>query len=121
MIKFKDSVCFNITDDRTIIAEVILLHVPHSIKKKYPHLSGSDALYMHRLWVRKKDRNKGLGSIVLRMAYDYANDNGITLVLRCNPFDVGGLSRKKLSKFYWVHGFHPLRGSKELFTTDRNR
>ena len=62
--------------------------------------------FFNRLFVNKKYRNKGFGSLLLNRFVEECDKRGITLLLTINSY--GDLSFKKLKEMYLNVGFEQI-------------
>lgn len=85
------------------------LGVDHSLS----HNKGTTTV--HKIVVKKEDRNKGLGSKAMKAITDHADQHGHKLVLSPSS-DFGG-SKSRLNKFYKRHGFVENKGRNKDFST----
>ncbi len=85
------------------------LGVDHSIS----HNKGTTTV--HKIVVKKEDRNKGLGSKAMKAITDHADAHGHRVALTPSS-DFGG-SKGRLVKFYKSHGFVENKGKHKDFST----
>ena len=103
----KTHVHFFIDNGDGLTGEAMLYPLP----TKYAHLpramrSYTPWLYFHRLWVRAKDRNRGVGKSLLEKVCRHASTTGTTLVLRVRPFGRAvDPQQKELERVYRRYGF----------------
>lgn len=85
------------------------LGINHSISHK------NGITTVHKIVVKKEDRNRGLGSKAMKAITDHADQHGHKLVLSPSS-DFGG-SKSRLNKFYKRHGFVENKGRNKDFST----
>lgn len=92
-------------------SETIVTTVPLKLAKTLPLVYAGNILswaYLHRVYVRAGLRRAGRGGEILRATLKATDALGLSLVLRCAPFDDMKGNKKKLREFYMKHGFRTL-------------
>jgi GNAT superfamily N-acetyltransferase len=74
----------------------------------------SGDIRLNNIWVPPSERNKGIGTRVMKGLTKYADKQGKRITLNQAP-EKG--KKAKLAKFYKSHGFESNRGASRDFTT----
>lgn len=87
------------------------LGVDHSIT----HHAKDNAITVHKIVVKKEDRNKGIGSKAMKAITHHADKHGMSV--RLTPSSAFGGNKARLTKFYKGHGFVENKGKHKDFST----
>ena len=90
-------------------AETIVMKVPRCLAKLLlPQTEDRSWAYLHRVWVRASERRAGRGTALLHETLRATDALGLSLVLRCVPFDDRCGEERRLRAWYGRHGFRVL-------------
>lgn len=89
----------------------------HGLKHLWIFDSGDDQIELSAIMVAKENQKQGAGSAAMNDLVNYADENGLTIILTPGVKDVhqGTSSRSRLVKFYKRFGFIENKGRKMDF------
>lgn len=107
-MKIHTTIQFHIEDGGLAAEAIVYNNVPVKFKRTMARTishAGGGWAYLHRIWVRKRNRGKGVGSALMVQLCALADNTRTALILNVLPFDAKGLTRAMLRAFYAAYGF----------------